>query len=77
MDSTLLRLVIFALRTLSALGHWQATAEMTGRETARAKAEAYRRLQNHAADALRAWMRGEPLENWTDSFEEYDYNSGT
>jgi hypothetical protein len=49
---TTLKLIAFALRNLAALGYWQAGAEMCGGERRRARADAHRRLQILAADAL-------------------------
>lgn len=51
---TRVRLVLFSLRQLSLLGHYQAGAEMFGGETRRARADAYRALQIEASEALRA-----------------------
>lgn len=51
---TILRLMLFSVRQLSALGYWQATAELCGGEECRARADAHRALQIMTADLLRA-----------------------
>lgn len=48
----LVKLVLFSLRQLSALGYWQAGAEMFGGDERRVHADAHRALQIMAADAL-------------------------
>ncbi|MCV6596611.1 MAG: hypothetical protein OIF40_05940 [Mangrovicoccus sp.] len=52
-----LKLVLFSLRELSALGYWQAGAEMFGGEERRAYADAHRGLQIAAAEALQERLR--------------------
>jgi len=47
-----LKLVWFSVRQLSALGYWQAGAEMFGGDDRRAYADAHRGLQIAAAEAL-------------------------
>lgn len=47
-----LKLIAFSLHQISALGYWQAGAEMFGSEDRRAYADAHRALQMMAADAL-------------------------
>lgn len=47
-----LKLVWFSLHHLSALGYWQAGAEMFGGDDRRAYADAHRALQMTAAQAL-------------------------
>lgn len=48
-----LKLILFSLRQLSALGYWQAGAEMFGGDTRRAYADAHRALQIETATLLR------------------------
>lgn len=48
-----LRLTLFSLRQLSAMGYWQAGAEMCGGDIRRAHADAHRHLHNEAAAMLR------------------------
>ena len=64
--TTVLRLTLFSLRQLSAMGYWQAGAEMCGGDTRRARADAHRHLHNEAAALLRealhlAFARRDPL----------------
>ncbi|MCR9089615.1 MAG: hypothetical protein NXH97_23100 [Rhodobacteraceae bacterium] len=47
-----LKLILFSLQQLSALGYWQAGAEMLGGDERRAYADAHRALQIMAAEAL-------------------------
>ncbi len=52
-----LRLMMFSLRQLSALGLWQAGAELGGSEELRRRTDRHRRLQVAAAEALRQQLR--------------------
>lgn len=56
------KLILFSLQQLSALGYWQAGAEMFGGDERRAYADAHRALQIMAAEALQekafGWLNG-------------------
>jgi hypothetical protein len=49
--------MVFSLRQLSALGYWQAGAEMFGGDLRRAHADAHRALQIETATLLQASLR--------------------
>ncbi len=53
------RLILFSIRQLSLLGHWQAGAELVGGEVLRHRADRHRYLQIQAAMALRAQLRAD------------------
>ena len=57
-----LKLILFSLQQLSALGYWHAGAEMLGEDERRAYADAHRALQIMAAEALQertfGWLNG-------------------
>lgn len=53
-----LKLIMFSLQQLSALGYWQAGAEMFGGDDRRAYADAHRALQIMAAEALQQKVHG-------------------
>lgn len=54
---TYIRLILFSLRQLSAIGVWQAGAELDGSEELRRRVLRHRRLQHAASQALRAKLR--------------------
>ena len=58
--TTVLRLTLFSLRQLSAMGYWQAGAEMCGGDTRRAHADAHRHLHDETAAMLREALHLSP-----------------
>ncbi|MBE3637837.1 hypothetical protein [Mangrovicoccus algicola] len=54
-----LKIALFSLRQLSALGLWQAGAELGGSPELRRRAARHRRLQSAAAEALRDQLRAD------------------
>jgi len=54
----LLKLILFSLQQQSRMGLWQASAEMVGGGTLRARADAHRELHRQAGMAVRAEVYG-------------------